>query len=112
MIKENFIHHREQEPFENIKKGLKKMEIRLYDEKRQKIKKGNIIKIINRENPSQELFVKVIGLSRFPSFKKLFEVFGDKINSYEKKILKRIYSKADEEKYGILVIHFELVKFK
>jgi len=112
MTKYDIIHHREPTPFENIKNGLKKIEIRLYDEKRQKIKIGDVIKIINLEDSSQELFVEVIELSRFPTFKKLFEVFGNKIKPYEKEVLKRVYSKEKEKKYGILVIYFELVKFK
>jgi len=110
MIKENLIHHRDPEPFENIRKGLKKMEIRLFDEKRQKIKIGDVIKIINKEDNSQVLFTKVIRLSRFSSFEKLFEVFGNKIKDYEKEILKKVYSKEKEEKYGILAIHFELIE--
>jgi len=112
MIKEDIIHHRDSEPFENIKKGLKKMEIRLFDEKRQKIKIGDIIKTINRKNSSEVLFTKVIGLSRFPSFEELFEVFGEQIKPYEKELLEKVYLKEKEEKYGILVIHFELIKFK
>lgn len=109
-MKENIIvHHREDEPFQNILKGIKTMEIRLYDEKRQKIKIGQKIKTINRDDESQTLMVEVIGLSRFPNFKTLFKVFGDKIKDYEKEILRRVYTKEKEEKYGILVIHFRLL---
>ena len=108
-MKEDLIHHRDSEAFENIKKGIKKMEIRLYDEKRQKIKIGNIIKIINREDKSEIIFIKVNKLSKFPSLEELYRVLGDKINNYEKKILKKVYSKEKEEKYGVLVIHFEVL---
>ena len=110
MIKEDITHHREPEAFENIKKGIKKMEIRLYDEKRQKINLRDRIKIINRAKESEVLFVKVIGLSRFSSFEKLYKVLGDKIKDYEKEILSKVYSKEKEEKYGVLVIHFELME--
>ncbi|MCK4650534.1 ASCH domain-containing protein [Candidatus Pacearchaeota archaeon] len=110
MIKENLTQHRNQEPFENIRNGIKKMEIRLNDEKRQKIKLNHIIKIINRDDENEILFVKVIGLSRFPSFEKLYSVFNDRIKDYEKEILKKFYSKEKEDKYGVLVIHIELLE--
>lgn len=110
MIKENLTQHRNQEPFENIRNGIKKMEIRLNDEKRQKIKLNHIIKIINRDDENEILFVKVIGLSRFPSFEKLYSVFNDRIKDYEKEILKKVYSKEKEDKYGVLVIHIELLE--
>lgn len=109
MIKENFVHHRDKEPFENIEKGIKKMEIRLNDEKRQKIKSGHVIKIINRDEESEVLFVRVVGLSRFPSFEKLYSVFGDRVKDYEKEILSRVYSKEKEDRYGVLVIYIELM---
>lgn len=111
-MKPDIIHHRENEPFVNIKKGIKTMEIRLNDEKRQEIKLGNIIKTINQDNDSEVLYVKVIGLARFGSFRDLFKAYGDKIKDYEKEILKRVYSKEQEEKYGVLVIHFELLNQK
>jgi len=52
--------------------------------------------------------VKVIGLSRFPGFKELYYVLGNRIKEYEKEILERVYSK--EKRYGILVIHFKLLE--
>ncbi|MCW8966709.1 MAG: ASCH domain-containing protein [Candidatus Pacearchaeota archaeon] len=111
-MKQIITHHRDKEPFENIKKGIKKMEFRLYDKKRQKIKLGQIIKIVSRENKKDFFFVKVIGLSRFKNFDDLYEVYADKIQQYEKDVLSRVYSKEDEKKYGILVIHFRLVDVK
>jgi len=110
MIKEDLLHHRERKPFENIKKGIKKMEIRLNDEKRQKIKLNHLIKIVNNEDEKDFLFVKVVGLSQFSSFEKLYNIFNNKINNYEKEILKRVYTKEKENQYGVLVIHFELLK--
>ncbi|MFH1522003.1 MAG: ASCH domain-containing protein [archaeon] len=110
MIKEDLVHHRDGEPFENIKNGIKRMEIRLNDEKRRGIELNHIIKIINRDNEDEVLFVRVVGLSRFPSFEKLYSVFGDKIKDYEKEILSRVYSKEKEERCGVLVIHIELLR--
>jgi len=81
----------------------------LNDEKRQKIKVGHIIKVVNRNNEDDTFFVKVTELSNFPSFEKLYEAYGDKIKSYEKEILAKVYSKEQESKYGVLAIHIELL---
>ena len=102
--------HRESKPFEEIKKGIKKIEIRLCDKKRRGIKLGQKIKLINRINKNETLIVRVIGLSKFENFEKLFKVFNKEIKGYEKEILKRVYSKEKEKKFGVLVIHFELIK--
>jgi ASC-1-like (ASCH) protein len=75
----NFEAHRDKQPFENIKNGTKKMEIRLYDEKRQKIQLGDIAKLINRDNENEILFTRIIGLSRFASFEDMYRVLGDRI---------------------------------
>ena len=109
MIKEDILQHIDRESFENIENGNKKMEVRLNNEKRRNIKLDHIIKMINKGNEEENLFVKVIGLSRFPSFKKLYNVFDDKIKNYEKEILSKVYSKEKEKKYGVLVIHIELL---
>ncbi|MBU1091861.1 hypothetical protein KKA27_03305 [Patescibacteria group bacterium] len=47
-------HHRLPDPFERIKRGEKKIEIRLFDEKRQKIKIGDIIETY-KEPENKEL---------------------------------------------------------
>lgn len=52
----DFLHHRDKEPFENIKKGEKIFGIRLCDKKRQKIKLNNIIKVVLRNNEEDFFF--------------------------------------------------------
>jgi ASC-1-like (ASCH) protein len=108
-MEEIFVQHRDREPFENIRDGIKKMEIRLNDLKRQGIKLGMKIKIVSRENDNDFLFTRVIGLSRFGSFDDLYKVMGDKIKDYEREILGRVYSEEKVKEFGVLVIHFELV---
>ena len=106
----DFLHHRKKEPFENMKLGNKKMEIRLFDEKRQKIRIGDIIKVISEEDEEDYLYINVIGLSRFLNLNDLYEVFGDQIKNYEKKILSKVYPEEKVNYYGILVIHFETIE--
>lgn len=109
-MEEYLVQHRDREPFDNIKKGIKKMEIRLFDEKRQKIMLNQIIKLVNRADENETLLVRVVGLSRFVSFEKLFNSsLAQSIKQYEKDILLRVYPKEKEDKYGVLVIHIELI---
>ena len=103
-------HHRLPEAFERVKKGEKRFEIRLFDEKRQRIKIGDIIEIYKLPENKETLTVKVIGLSRFDNFEDLFSAFGNMIKPADKKILKKVYTKKKEKKYGVLVIHFRLIK--
>ena len=53
------------EPFNAITSGNKTIESRLYDEKRQKIQLGDEVTFTNRENTSQTVAVKVVGLLRY-----------------------------------------------
>lgn len=58
-------------PFGKIKDGTKTIELRLYDEKRRKIAKGDTICFINTEN-SEKLSVTVKELFIYRSFKELY----------------------------------------
>ena len=69
-------------PFEMIKDGKKTIELRLYDEKRRKIRVGDTILFTNTAT-GEMLDVNVLKLSVFDSFEKKGEVleinkFGDK----------------------------------
>ena len=61
--------------FDYINNGTKKVEVRLYDEKRQKINIGDTI--IFKKEPELEVTmkVKVIGLLRYNIFEELFKDF-------------------------------------
>lgn len=57
------------EPFESIKSGNKTYELRLYDEKRQKIRAGDLICFTSSHD--EQLFVRVKSLHIFASFQEL-----------------------------------------
>ena len=59
--------------FDYIKNGTKRIELRLFDEKRQKIRLGDIIEFTNPDG--EMLAVKVVGLLRYESFEELFRDF-------------------------------------
>ena len=99
-----------------ILNGTKRMEIRLYDEKRQSIKLGDTIKFLKEPELSESFNAKVTGLLRYNSFKDMFKDFdisilSDKSMTKEEliKVLERFYTKEKQEQYGVLGIRIELI---
>ena len=96
--------------FDFIKYGTKRIELRLYDEKRRNIELGD--KIIFKKEPKLEEVVEatVVGLLRYKSFKELFEDFdmsllADKSMTKGEllEVLKEFYTVEKQEKYGVLL---------
>lgn len=106
--------HLDADIFDIVKTGIKDVEVRLNDEKRQKLKVGDILTFYKRPN-DDEIISKVV--------KKLvyFNSFYEVANSYEMKriylenctkedyikLMNRFYTKEDEEKYGVVAIEFK-----
>jgi ASC-1-like (ASCH) protein len=61
------------EYFESIKKGKKKVEVRLNDEKRRKIKIGDTIEFIKVPEENETLIVQVTELKTYDTFKVMYE---------------------------------------
>lgn len=102
--------------FNYIKYGTKRIEIRLFDEKRQQIKIGDTIKFLKEPMLDEELIVKVIGLLKYNNFKNMFNDFDISILADESMIkdelinvLEKFYSKEKQLQYGVLGIRFELL---
>ena len=99
--------------FLRMKAGTKTVELRLYDEKRQLIKEGDIIEFTNVDT-KETLKVQVIKLHIFDNFKELFDnidnnKFGLKeITSY--KTMDNFYTKEEQEKYKAVGIEIKLIK--
>ena len=99
-----------------ILNGTKRIEIRLYDEKRQNIKLGDTIKFLKEPELSESFNAKVTGLLRYNSFKDMFKDFdisilSDKSMTKEEliKVLEQFYTKEKQEQYGVLGIRIELI---
>ncbi len=107
--------HLFKEPFELIKDREKTIEVRLFDDKRRKIRVGDTIIFKKLPNEDEELRCRVIGLSIFGSFEDLFRSFekskfGHPKSMSLKEQLRRsykIYRKSDEKRYGVVGIHVE-----
>ena len=96
--------------------GTKRIEIRLYDKKRQSIKLGDTIKFLKEPELSESFNAKVTGLLRYNSFKDMFKDFdisilSDKSMTKEEliKVLEQFYTKEKQEQYGVLGIRIELI---
>lgn len=103
-------------PFEMIKDGSKTIELRLFDEKRQKIQIGDTISFTNTE--SQEvLSVKVLELFVFDSFETLYSRLPltecgytkDNIDTASPDDMNAYYPKEIQQKYGVVGIRIALL---
>lgn len=105
------------EYYNHIKNGTKRIEIRLNDEKRQKIKKGDIICFQKEPDLCESLTTKVVDLVKYDSFKDLIDDFDISILANQSmtkeellSTLKKYYSEESEQKYKVLGIKIELIK--
>ena len=101
--------------FDFIKYGTKRIELRLYDEKRRNIELGD--KIIFKKEPKLEEVVEttVVGLLRYKSFKELFEDFdmsllADKSMTKRELLegLEEFYTVEKQEEFEVLGTRIEL----
>ena len=99
--------------FDYIKNGTKRIELRLYDEKRRQIELDDIIEFANSKN--DKLKARVIGLLRYKSFSELFNDFGISVladSSMTKEelldALNVFYTPEKQIKYGVIGIRLEL----
>ncbi|MBO8175292.1 MAG: ASCH domain-containing protein [Thermococcus sp.] len=95
-----------------IKNGKKKIEVRLYDEKRRRLKRGDIILVNNGD-----LKLKVKDIRTYNSFRELLLKEGFKnvipmASSLEEALreLYNIYSPEEEKKWGVVAIEIEPIQ--
>ena len=99
-----------------ILNGTKRIEIRLFDEKRQQIKIGDTIKFLKEPELNESFNVKVVGLLRYNTFEEMFKdfdisVLSDKSMTKEEliNVLEQFYTKEKQKRYGVLGIRIELI---
>ena len=107
----------QKEYYDYIKNGTKRIEIRLNDDKRSKIKINDIIKFHLIDNDDEFIKVKVIGLLKYNNIINLIndqamELLTRKDMTKEEltSIFNNIYTVDRQEMYGVLGIRFELEK--
>lgn len=109
--------HLQKKYYDFIKSGTKRIELRLYDEKRAKIQIGDeIVFSVSGDDDGEVMRAGVIGLLRYRSFGGLVgdlpvELLADKSVGKEELLgdLNQFYSVEMQGKYGVVGIRFELV---
>ena len=91
--------HLDQSPFLQIQSGQKSIEVRINDEKRATLRVGDHIEFVSRADPTQKISKRVNQLSTFKTFEDLFARFPD-----ERTEIYKYYTKADEDKFGVVAI--------
>jgi len=102
--------------FEKIKSGQKTYELRLLDEKRQKVCVGDEIEFQNLQNPDETVCAHVIALHKFASFAELYASLpllkcgytADTVATASPSDMERYYSKEEQLKWGVVGIELAL----
>lgn len=105
------------EPFGMIASGEKTIELRLYDEKRQKLKLGDTIIFTNSQNPEQTVTATIKGLHRFQSFAHLYAALPLERCGYTRQQLTTAhpddmyayYTRQQEQQYGVVGIEINII---
>ena len=106
--------HLTEKPFFMIKAGKKDIEMRLFDEKRQKIRKGDTIEFSNVET-GQIINTEVIDIHKFNNFNELYSGFDKtRLGYYDNEDAKpedmsQYYSNEEIEKYGVVGIEIKKI---
>ncbi len=104
-------------PFEKLQDGSKKIELRLYDQKRQQIKTGDTILFISLKDPRDTVLTRVTDIYRFASFADLYEVLpledlgytADEVATASSKDMDEFYSPEEQAQYGVVGFRLDLL---
>ena len=104
-------------PFELIENGIKTIELRLLDEKRRKIRKGDIIRFERTDDETEVIRVEVTDLLIFRSFEDLYSILpleqcgytGESVASASPDDMKKYYSDEELAKHNVVGIKIKLI---
>lgn len=105
-----------QGPFERMIRGEKTLELRLYDEKRQKIQAGDKITFKLASQPEKKIATEVTALLIYQTFANLIDDlptsllgYKEEDRGYLRESMYEIYTPEQEAKHGALGIRLKLV---
>ena len=108
--------HLHSDVFDIVNNGNKDIEVRLYDEKRSKLRIGDTLIFLRRPDEIDTIKAKVVDLVKYNNFSEVVDNYDMKriyLEGYTKEMylneMRRFYSLEDEVKYGALAIIFEVV---
>ena len=102
------------EPFIAITKGNKRIEMRLFDEKKSLIQIGDILEFTDLES-KEKVKCRVINVKTYPSFVELYQDNDKVLLGYEKDDIAspddmlKYYSKERQAKYLAMAIYIEII---
>lgn len=101
--------------YDFLESGTKRIELRLYDEKRRAIEIGDVIEFAKSE--TEKLRAEVVGLLRYGSFRDLFEDFPVEILADESmtkeellRDLEEFYTPEKQAEFGVVGIRIKLLQ--
>lgn len=103
--------------FEKMRRGEKTMDIRVYDEKRRRLRLGDTIVFSRASGGSDRIRAEVIGLSTFGSFRELLAAFDHRKFGHDPalsldervKMQREHYTEEEEKENGVVGIHVRLL---
>ncbi len=109
--------HLDAEAFACVEAGKKTVELRLYDEKRRRIRAGDVIRFESTADDTDVIFAQVTGLRFFPSFDELYEALpltacgysAAEAKTASPRDMDRYYSPEDQAKWGVVGIELSLL---
>ncbi len=102
-------------PFDQIKCGTKTIEVRLFDEKRRKIRIGDIIEFRREPEQEESVRVEVTDLYQYKTFAELVAAFPLSDFGAENRdellgMIYRFYSREQEGEFGVMGIRVRLTE--
>jgi len=103
-------------PMAQIKSGKKTIELRLYDEKRQRVSEGDRIRFVNMQDAADQITVTVEALYVFDSFAELYAHLPLTACGYDEDTLaqasprdmEQYYSAEEQSRFGVVGIKIRL----
>ncbi len=104
-------------PYKMIEDGQKTIELRLYDEKRRRLRPGDIIRFENTQDETEVLRAEVKKLHVFPSFAELYAALpllqcgytAENAAAASPKDMEAYYSPEEQKLYGAVGIEIALL---
>jgi len=104
-------------PYQMIASGEKTIELRLYDEKRQKIQVGDVIEFAKSKALDETMQTQVIALHHFPDFAALYASLPldkcgytpDELPTASPEDMDAYYSPEEQKAFGVLGIELRLL---
>ena len=105
------------EPFAQIENGRKTYELRLYDEKRSKMRVGDIVRFECTDEDGDVLYAEIRDILIFPSFEELYRSVPltqcgyteETAKSASPKDMEAYYSPEKQKQYGVCAIRIEVL---